>query len=186
MILYSYPEHIRKAVERYAVLTNVQAAKFNGRRRDTRLKASEESYPLDQALFVSRKLANMQGCGTLRISNEDISSMRAKYLQKYHSNFFEHLCDKPPGKSYKSNASVILLPADDCTGLPLDSVDRFPLIPPFNILNLVGPVRKAYDFNRKALYYRDNTVDGLFILQDPSLQYTGVVEIDGVEIKVIV
>ena len=186
MILYSYPEHIRKAVERYAVLTNVQPAQSNGRRRDTRLKPPQESYPLDQAIFVPQKLANMQGCGTLKISNKDISNIRAKYYQKYHYNYFEHICDKPPGKLYKGTVSVILLPADDCTGLPLDSVDRFPLIPPFNIPGLVGPFNKAYQFNRKALYYRDNTVNGLFILHHPGLQYTGVVEIDEVEIKVIV
>ena len=78
--------------------------------------------------------------------------------------------------------------ADDCTGLPLDSLDRFPLIPPFNVLDLNGPI-DLFDVSRghhrRALYYRDNTVNNLFILNSPNSYYTGVVEISGVEIKVI-
>ena len=75
--------------------------------------------------------------------------------------------------------------ADDCTGLPLDSLDRFPLIPPFNVLNLIGPVEPRWQFRRRALYYRDNTVNDFFILNSPNSHYTGVVEISGVEVKVI-
>ena len=74
---------------------------------------------------------------------------------------------------------------DDCTGLPLDSVERFPLIPPFKILDLIGPVNPRLDFRRRASYYRDNTVNDLFILNSPNSHYTGVVEISGVEVKVI-
>ena len=78
--------------------------------------------------------------------------------------------------------------ADNCTGLPFDSLDRFPLIPPFNVLDLIGPVdhintsRQRY---KRALYYRDNNVNDLFILYTPNSHYTGVVEISGVEIEVI-
>ena len=44
-------------------------------------------------------------------------------------------------------------------------------------------VRKEH--HRRALYYRDNTVNDLFILNSPNSYYTGVVEISGAEIKVI-
>lgn len=37
---------------------------------------------------------------------------------------------------------------------------------------------------RRALYYRDNTVNDFFILNSPNSHYTGVVEISGVEVKV--
>ena len=37
---------------------------------------------------------------------------------------------------------------------------------------------------RRALYYRDNTVKDLFILNSPNSHYIGVVEISGVEVKV--
>ena len=40
--------------------------------------------------------------------------------------------------------------------------------------------------HKRALYYRDDNVnDGLFILYTPNSYYTGVVEISGVELKVI-
>ena len=67
-------------------------------------------------------------------------------------------------------------------------MDRFPLIPPFNVLDLIGPVDHmdtSKEHYRRALYYRDNTVNDLFILNSPNSHYTGVVEISGVEVKVI-
>ena len=57
-------------------------------------------------------------------------------------------------------------------------------MPPFNTLDLNGPIDPGIFFNRRALYYRDDTVNDLFILNSPNSYYTGVVEISGVEIKV--
>ena len=146
-------------------------------------------------MFIPRKLAHIRGCGTLRIFNDDISGIQAEYHRRYGKNYHEQLCDKPPGE-YKVNASGAIetfFPlqcecmeslVDDCTGLPFDSLDRFPLIPPFNVLGLNGPSNPRWEFRRRALYYRDNTVNDLFVLNSPNSHYTGVVEISGVEVKV--
>ena len=108
LILYSFPEHIKKAVERYAVLTNVQPAQFTGKHKDTRLRAAKESYGLEKAVFIPRELIHARGCGTLRIFNGDISRMQAEYHQRYGKNYYEQLCDKSPGE-YKGNASGNIL-----------------------------------------------------------------------------
>ena len=67
-------------------------------------------------------------------------------------------------------------------------MERFPLIPPFNVLDLTGPVDHtdaSREHYRRTLYYRDNTVGDLFILNSPNSHYTAVVEISGAEVKVI-
>ena len=96
------------AVERYAVLTNVQPAQFTGEHKDTRLRAARESYPLEKAVFVPRKLSRIQGCGTLRVFNSDISDMQAEYYQRYGKDYHEQLCDKPPGEHKGRNALRML------------------------------------------------------------------------------
>ena len=87
LILYSFPEHIKKAVERYAVLTNVQPNVYTEAQRDARLRTARESYPLEKAVFVPRDLINKHGCGTLNITEDDIKQI--------HDDL---ICDRPPGK----------------------------------------------------------------------------------------
>ena len=92
---YSIPEHIRRVVEQYAVLTNVQPSVYMDAQRDTRLRVPKESYPLEKAVFVPRELVNKRGCGTLRITKEDV--------KRYSQQQSEQLCHKPPGKHAVTN-----------------------------------------------------------------------------------
>ena len=67
--LFSIPDHIKKAVLKYVVLTNVEPNVHLGGNDDlpTRMKAEEESYPLEKAVFVPRELLDKYGCGQLYI-----------------------------------------------------------------------------------------------------------------------
>ena len=88
---FSIPEQIKKAVQQYAVLANVQPNVYTEAQRDTRLRSARESYPLEKAVFVPQDLINKHGCGTLNITEEDV-----KQIHDY--NEFEGLvCDEPPG-----------------------------------------------------------------------------------------
>ena len=66
-----------------------------------RVRAGRESYPLEKAVFIPQQLRGKVGCGTLRIDENHISSIREDYRQKYGDSYFVELCDRPPGK-YKS------------------------------------------------------------------------------------
>jgi len=68
-ILHSIPDDIKKEVLKYVVLTNVEPNVHLGGDDDlpTRLKADEESYPLEKAVFLPHKLLGKYGCGQLYI-----------------------------------------------------------------------------------------------------------------------
>lgn len=95
--MYSFPEHIKKAVEQYAVLTNVEPNVHGRAQAETRLRPTKESYPLEKAVFVPRELINKHGCGTLNITKDDIKQIMEDYYSIYGDNTYEYLCDKPPG-----------------------------------------------------------------------------------------
>ena len=84
---HSFPEHIKRAVERYAALTNVQPNVYSATEKDTRLRTTRESYPLDKAVFVPQDLINKHGCGTLNITENDVSQISQ----------YDWTCVKPPG-----------------------------------------------------------------------------------------
>lgn len=92
-MLYSIPVHIKKAVQRYAVLTNVQPATPAGR-----VRANTESYPLEKAVFLPKQLISKAGCGTTRIHETQIQNIREDYRQRYGASYFVQLCDRLPGK----------------------------------------------------------------------------------------
>ena len=81
---------------------------YTSSQKETRLKSTKESYPLEKAVFVPRELVNKHGCGTLNISKDDIRQTIRDYYSAYADNAQDYLCDQPPGKHLTVQYVIIL------------------------------------------------------------------------------